>query len=284
MACGLPSGRPCVPDLTVAGTTVLTRRRFLAAAGGIAGAGLLAGCGIRLQDGLLGKGSGATALLTARPGAPPDEPPAEVSTAPGTWPLALGATRQTLLHVPPVLASAQAVPLVVTLHGAGGDAETGLGLLRPLADERGLLLLAPASRGPTWDAIGGGYGPDVTVIDRALETVFASFSVDARRVAIAGFSDGASYALGLGLANGGLFRRIVAFSPGFVPPGPAHGKPPVFISHGVADDVLPIRRTSRKIVAELRDDGYDVTYREFRGPHTVPPEVAQEAVDWLGWT
>jgi phospholipase/carboxylesterase len=264
---------------------VLTRRGFLLAVGRMAATGLLAGCRIRVPDGPPeGRGSGAAALLTARPGVSPNEPPAQVSTAPGTRPLALVARRDTLVHVPPVLASARAVPLVVTLHGAGGDAESGLGLLRPLADERGFLLLAPASRGQTWDAVRNGYGPDVALIDRALTTVFVSFPVDARRVAIAGFSDGASYALGLGLANGTLLRRIVAFSPGFVPPGPAHGRPRIFVSHGVADAVLPISRTSRRIVPALRRDGYDVTYREFPGPHTVPPGVARAAVDWLGWT
>ncbi|WP_232797193.1 alpha/beta hydrolase [Blastococcus atacamensis] len=173
-------------------------------------------------------------------------------------------------------------PLVLVLHGAGGDAAAGLALLQPLADERGLLLVAPASRGATWDAIRGSYGPDVTVIDRALARVFSGFAVDAGRVAAAGFSDGASYALGLGLANGDLFRRIVAFSPGFVPPGASpQGDPLVFVSHGDGDDVLPIDRTSRRIVPELRDDGYDVTYREFSGPHTVPADITREAVDWL---
>jgi predicted esterase len=56
----------------------------------------------------------------------------------------------------------------------------------------------------------------------------------------------------------------------------------VFVSHGTVDDVLPIDRTSREIVPALRADGYDVTYREFDGDHGVPPEVAREAVDWLG--
>jgi predicted esterase len=56
----------------------------------------------------------------------------------------------------------------------------------------------------------------------------------------------------------------------------------VFVSHGTRDDVLPIDRTSRRIVPALRDDGYDVTYREFDGGHVVPPEVAREAVDRLG--
>jgi phospholipase/carboxylesterase len=37
------------------------------------------------------------------------------------------------------------------------------------------------------------------------------------------------------------------------------------------------------LVPTLQADGYDVTYREFRGPHTVPAAIAQEAIDWLGW-
>jgi predicted esterase len=188
-----------------------------------------------------------------------------------------------LLHVPPDLAAGRAAPLVVTLHGAGGDAEAGLALLRALADERGLLLLAPSSRGATWDAVRDGYGPDADLLDEALDRVFATVPVDPGRIAVAGFSDGASYALGLGLANGSRFRRVVAFSPGFVPRGPRAGRPAVFVSHGDADAVLPVARTSRRIVPALRHDGYDVTYREFAGPHTVPPEVAREAVDWLGW-
>jgi predicted esterase len=172
---------------------------------------------------------------------------------------------------------------VLTLHGAGGDAESGLALLRAPADERGLLLVAPASRKRTWDAVLGDYGPDAVLVERALTAVFAAVAVDPARVAVAGFSDGASYALGLGLANGRLLRKIVAFSPGFVPPGtPRDGTPPVFVSHGDADAVLPIDRTSRRIVPALRDDGYDVTYREFSGGHTVPAAVVREAVDWLG--
>ena len=200
---------------------------------------------------------------------------------PGTQPLDLGVERPPLLHVPPGLAAGGAAPLVVALHGAGGTAEAGLGLLGGLADERGLVVLAPASRGSTWDAVTGRHGEDAALVDRALVEVFGTVPVDPQRVAVAGFSDGASYALGLGLANGDLFGRVVAFSPGFVPAGLRQGRPAVFVSHGDADDVLPVERTSRRIVPDLRDDGYDVTYREFPGGHTVPPEVARGAVQWL---
>ncbi|SDF00338.1 Predicted esterase [Blastococcus aurantiacus] len=254
---------------------MLTRRGLL-----VAGAGLLAACSTRRGPVRDGGGSGDVGVLTARPGAASPSPGPLL--APGTHPLGLAAERDVLLHVPSTLPAGGSPPLVLSLHGAGGDAGAGLALLRPLAEERGLLVVAPASRGSTWDAVGGSYGADAELVDRALELVFAAFAVPPDRVAVAGFSDGASYALGLGLANGGLFRDVLAFSPGFVPPGaPRRGRPRIFVSHGDADDVLPIDRTSRRIVPALRDDGYDVTYREFAGPHVVPPEIAREAVDRL---
>ncbi|MGY1773198.1 alpha/beta hydrolase [Blastococcus sp. SYSU D00813] len=251
-----------------------TRRQVL---GGLALAGLAAACGADLPG--TARRDDAAARLAARPGTGGPSP-GGVPTGPGTHALGLEPERDTLLHVPPVPRG----PLAVTLHGAGGDAGGGLTPLLGLADERGALLLAPASRGPTWDAVGGRYGPDVEVVDRALAAVLAAFAVDPARVAVSGFSDGASYALGLGLANGDLFGRVAAFSPGFVPGAATVGRPAVFVSHGTGDDVLPIDRTSREIVPRLEDDGYDVTYREFDGPHVVPAEVARAAADWLGWT
>jgi phospholipase/carboxylesterase len=65
-------------------------------------------------------------------------------------------------------------------------------------------------------------------------------AVDAGRLAVEGFSDGASYALSIGLTNGDLLTHVVAFSPGFASPVAYTGKPPVFVSHGTHDEVLPI--------------------------------------------
>lgn len=253
---------------------MLTRRCLLTTAWQVTLASSLTGCGTR---GAREDDERDGAALLARPGAAPSEP----LPAPGKQPLRLEASRDPLLYVPPGLQAGRPAPLVVTLHGAGGGAEGGLSLLRPFAAEHGLVLLAPASRQPTWDGVRGGYGVDVDVIDRALDRVFRTVPVDPERVAVAGFSDGASYALGLGLANGDLFRRVVAFSPGFIPPAPRVGKPVVFVSHGDGDAVLPVRSTSRRIVPALRRDGYDVTYREFDGQHTVPRQVVQLAVEWL---
>ena len=104
----------------------------------------------------------------------------------------------------------------------------------------------------TWDAIRGRFGPDVRFLNRALGRVFDLVSVDPARLVIGGFSDGATYALSLGLINGQLFRKVAAFSPGFVVTGEPEGKPRVFISHGTHDDVLPIDRCGRVIAQRLR--------------------------------
>ena len=110
---------------------------------------------------------------------------------------------------------------------------------------------------------------------------FRCVAVDPARLAVGGFSDGATYALSLGLINGDLFRRVVAFSPGFIVEGETHGKPRFFVSHGTSDDILPIDRCSRRMVPELRQRGYDVTFREFDGGHEMPPAIASEGMAWL---
>jgi phospholipase/carboxylesterase len=145
-----------------------------------------------------------------------------------------------------------------------------------------LLLLAPASREHTWDLlVGRRYGPDLTLIDRALEQTFSRYAVAPERVAVGGFSDGASYALSLGITNGDLFTQVMAFSPGFMAPAGQIGSPRIFVSHGTRDGVLPIDRCSRKIVPQLEHADYDVLYREFDGGHTISPEIALEAVGWF---
>ncbi len=72
--------------------------------------------------------------------------------------LGIAPERDALLYVPPSYAPERPTPLVVSLHGAGGDAEGGLALLQPLADAAKFIILAPASRRQTWDVIRGNYG------------------------------------------------------------------------------------------------------------------------------
>lgn len=199
----------------------------------------------------------------------------------GTRPLGFGAGgRDGVLHVPERLAPGPA-PLMVLLHGAGSTGQRQLGRMIGAINTAGVVVLAPDSRGATWDAIRGVFGADVAFIGKALEKTFDTVAVDPARLTVAGFSDGATYALSLGLLNGSLFTRIAAFSPGFVVDGPPLGKPKIFVSHGTRDPILPIDQCSRAIVPVLKARGYDVTFREFNGLHEIPPAVQAEGLGWM---
>jgi len=255
------------------GQSHISRRSFLCTAGiGVAGA-FAAACDVRGVKAAVAPPAGGR--LTARPGTPTG------TITLGEQPLSLGDGRDGLLYVPVGYLAAKPAPLVLMLHGATGSARGALRPFRQLADEAGLVLLAPESRGTTWDAIRNEYGPDIAFIDRALTYMFQHVAIDPARLTIEGFSDGATYALGVGLTNGDLFQRVIAFSPGFMLPVDPHAHPHVFISHGTRDEILPIDQCSRRIVPQLERARYDVQYKEFDGPHTVPPDIAKTAVEWM---
>lgn len=247
----------------------VTRRRFAAVAGGT------------LVSLALGAACRDTEAASDDDGRINARPKRGVNTSQsGTHPLGLGDGRDAILQIPAKPSDA-ALPLVLLLHGAGGS---GAGILRRIgsaADAAGVAVLAPDSRDTTWDAIHGRFDRDVTFVNRALERVFQTVAVDPERVAVAGFSDGASYAVSLGLINGDLFRRVAAFSAGFVVQREPRGKPRFFISHGTADPILPIERCGRAIAAALRRRQYEVTFREFEGGHEVPSDIAAQAMKWI---
>jgi predicted esterase len=187
-----------------------------------------------------------------------------------------------LLYVPKDYKKERPCAFALMLHGAGGNPDHGMSLLRDYSDTNNIILLAPSSRLASWDIISTDkFGADVIFINQAISQTFKRYSIDAKRVAIGGFSDGASYALCLGLTNGDMFTHIIAFSPGFAYAEAVVGKPKIFISHGVKDHILPIDPCSRKLVPRLKKQGYDILYKEFDGEHTIPPKISAPAVDWF---
>ena len=246
----------------------MTRRRF----GAMTGAALAAfalGCHGRAAT----RDSGR---LTVRPR--PGAAAGFSRPKPGTHPLELGGERDAVLLIP-AGAAPTPLPLLVLLHGAGGNGGNMLRRLGAAAETAGVAVLSPDSRDPrTWDGIRGDLGPDVAFLNRALERVFQMGDIDPARISVGGFSDGATYAITLGLINGDLFSRVVAWSPGFYVDDEVHGKPRFYISHGRSDEILPIDRCSRVIVRRLERRGYDVTYKEFDGGHTMTPDIVREGL------
>lgn len=250
-------------------TQKIDRREFCLLTGSSIASLAVSNACTRMNNGLAGDGR-----LTARP-----RDGVKTSNT-GRITLGLDHERDAILDLPKN-AIGSSLPLFVMLHGATQNADDMFWYLGTTAADAGVVVLAPNARDTTWDAMGGSFGEDVDFLNRALQRVFDTVAIDPARIAIGGFSDGATYGLSLGLINGDLFRSVVAFSPGFVIDGMPHGKPRVFIAHGTRDHILPIDRCGRRVAAGLISRGYDVTFREFDGDHEIPADVARDGMTWL---
>jgi len=182
------------------------------------------------------------------------------------------------LYVPAGYDGVKAVPLLVLLHGAGGDSKDWAddeGVISFL-DELGIAMLAPSSRGWTWRSKTG----DASFIDKALAATFSMVRVDTSKVAMGGFSDGASFGMLLGLANGDLFSHVFVFSGGYLTSFEPVGKPLVYMTHGTGDGVIPYSN-ALAIADTLRQSGYTVQFVSFEGGHTLPLSTAHDALRWF---
>jgi phospholipase/carboxylesterase len=187
----------------------------------------------------------------------------------------------------PARTPAGPLPLIVLLHGAGHRPPNFLQAMEPTADKRGVILLAPSSLGMTWDWVENSRagdnswsGPDAHRIDQALKDLFTRAAVDPSRVVLLGFSDGASYALSLGLSNPKLFTSVISLSPGmFDQPRRIDRAQRVFIAHGRQDRILPFAATSA-IADTLRGYHANLRFHAFDGDHEINHGALVEALDW----
>jgi phospholipase/carboxylesterase len=124
----------------------------------------------------------------------------------------------------------------------------------------------------------------------ALETLVArelDRGIPARRIVLAGFSQGGAIALQTGLRYPERLAGILALST-YVPiarslAGEAHDANrdvPIFMAHGELDPIVPIRR-ARESRSLLEDLGYRVEWHEYRMPHSVCAEEIAHLGPWL---
>ena len=199
---------------------------------------------------------------------------------PGRYELKLDTGHDGAVYIPAGYTRAAATPLLVWLHGAGGGGNVSPDLAA-MADEFGVIVLAPDSREWTWDAILGNWGPDLEFLQRAMRQTLDRYSIDRGRIWLGGFSDGGSYSLSLGISYGNVFHKVFAGAPGVMQPIEVNGKPSIFLAHGRQDQTMPIDETSRKFLGKLKALEYNVTYREYEGGHTLPPEILREVFEWF---
>lgn len=222
-------------------------------------------------------------LETPLPAAPPSAP----ETRNGVITLAGGA----YAYLP--AGPAKPRPLLVVLHGAGGEPANVLEAFRAHADTSGIVLLIPRSIKGTWDMVEDlksrlgaemnvqpRYGKDLEALDGALADLFGKVAIDTHKIGIAGFSDGASYALSVGTANPQLFTTVMALSPGHSFTKKYDKSQRIFISHGEQDQVLPFTN-GRAIASRLRSRGMTVQFEAFQGRHEVPAAIREKAIAYF---
>lgn len=215
--------------------------------------------------------------LDFRSGQPPRQPPLPA----GRYDLPYEEGRPAVLVVPEGLDLNAPQALMVLFHGAGGAADKVLPFFVRWARTRRFLLLAPQSQYPTWDIVIGGHGPDRERLDRALAQVSDHFALDPSRLAFAGFSDGGSYALSMGLTNGDVASHVIGLCAGFMNTFQQNGSPRVFLAHGRSDSQLPLETSARKHAQRLLESGYDLSFFPFDGDHVIHPWAVERAIEFF---
>jgi len=189
--------------------------------------------------------------------------------------------RDGTLFVPKSYKPGTPMPLLIMLHGFSGWGDNQRRLF-DLAEELGFIVMTPESRDITWGREAPGFDDDVRYIGAAFRHVGGLVNIDFDRVALGGQSDGAGYALTMGLAYGDTFNHLIILAGAhLLEPIRRQGKPKIFVAHGVKDTTMPIDVSGRANVKQLKDEGYDVTYHEHEGGHGTPAEITREAILWF---
>ena len=139
----------------------------------------------------------------------------------------------------------------------------------------------------------GGGGEDETGIRAAQELLEGLIEreqgrgIAARRIVLAGFSQGGAIVLQTGLRYAQRLGGILALSTYLPLPGTlreersaANRDLPVFMAHGTHDPMIPVAR-ARDSRAALEALGYVVQWQEYAMPHSVCGEEIADIAAWL---
>jgi predicted esterase len=195
--------------------------------------------------------------------------------------------QRAFLLVPDEIEPGRRYPLVTVLHGAGRQDEALAKAFRDEPEKRQALFLIPRSLDPTWDLVSSPVRHDMEFLEYAYDLIWRRYAIDPARQALLGYSDGASYALSVGLSNPRLFAAVMGWAAGFkvIDPGALERpepRPRVLLEYGTHDQLFPFDKIALPMRADLERLGYDVTFRvDEGGRHWPPSDFQPEALDWF---
>jgi phospholipase/carboxylesterase len=194
-------------------------------------------------------------------------------------------------------------PTILTLHGRGANALDLLGLAPYICGGRFLIIcpqgpletpIGPEASGYAWYPMSMGGPPDIASmlasrqrLQQFLDESLARYPIDAKKLAILGFSQGGVIAYSLALADPDRFAALAALSSWL----PAELVPhlslsdsaqtlPTLIQHGTQDSTIEVER-ARHSVEILRQARIPLTYREYEMGHEIRPRSLSDLSAWL---
>ena len=194
-------------------------------------------------------------------------------------------------------------PTILTLHGRGASAFDLLSLAPYLCGGRFLIIcpqgpletpIGPEATGYAWYPMSMGGPPDIRSmlvsrqrLQQFLDDCLAHYPIDAKKLAILGFSQGGVMAYSLALANPDRFAALVALS-SWLPPelvphlslGNSAQALPTLVQHGTQDSTIEVDR-ARQSVETLRQARIPLTYREYEMGHEIRPRSLSDLSAWL---
>ncbi len=188
-----------------------------------------------------------------------------------------GANIPCRVYAPPLVAGDKPLPLVVVLHGAGGDEamfmETyGAGQIKALADRHGFIVASPL----TYPLLG-----DPRNFDALLAQLSADYAIDPTRIYVLGHSMGAGAASMLAVSRSSTFAGAACICGG----GAFRVKNPPCPVLVIAGELDPIMRTAslRAGAEKAAKAGLPVEFQEYKGyGHTLTVNASLPSViDWL---
>jgi predicted esterase len=170
------------------------------------------------------------------------------------------------IFVPSGYDKAKPVPLVIALHGMGGDENSylsyyGQGAFKVEAEKRGYIVVCPKGRKPASMYIGDA---ERDVMD-ALGEVRRAYNIDADRIYLTGHSMGGFGTWSIAMNHPDVFAALAPISGGSTPANMSKiAHIPQIVVHGDKDPTVPVER-SRVMVEAGKKLGAEIKYIEVPG-------------------
>ncbi len=180
------------------------------------------------------------------------------------------------LYVPKGAAGETPTPLLVVLHGMGGDENMffeayGAGLIKSLADQKRLIVASPLTYS---------FGSDIKTLHALIDALGNDYSIDRDRVYVLGHSMGAGAASGLARGNSDTVAAACCIAGGRFQP--AQDSAPILVVSPELDGIVVPKRlqeSARQAISEGMPG--ELKIMPDYGHTLAVGAILPEAIDWL---